>query len=77
MRLVPRYDGPIGFGFEHFDHLGRYRTEEVGQPIDATGNVDGRDFDGVAKHGEIVDDARFRACFVETWRRTVQASLRR
>ena len=25
----------IGFGFEHYDHLGRWRDEEVGQPIDA------------------------------------------
>jgi hypothetical protein len=28
---------PIGFAFENFDGIGRYRTEEVGKPIDATG----------------------------------------
>src|SRR5690606_10194692 len=30
---------PIGFGFEHFDEGGRYREQEVGLPIDPTGNV--------------------------------------
>ncbi len=29
----------VGFGLEAFDHLGRFRTEENGLPIDATGNV--------------------------------------
>jgi len=66
---------PIGFGFEHYDHLGRYRTEEVGQPVDASGDVDGRSFDGVADLSELLlDDARFRACFVETWRRWGQGT---
>jgi hypothetical protein len=31
-----RWD-PIGFGFEHFDEVGRYRDTEVGLPIDSTG----------------------------------------
>lgn len=30
---------PIGFGFEHYDELGRYRSSEEGHPIDATGMV--------------------------------------
>ena len=61
---------PIGFGFEHYDHLGRWRGEEVGQPIDATGSVDGLGFDGVQELTELLgEDPRFRACFVETWRR--------
>ena len=30
---------PIGFGFEHFDEVGRYREQESGLPIDATGYV--------------------------------------
>jgi hypothetical protein len=30
---------PIGFGFEHFDELGRYRANEGGLPIDTTGYV--------------------------------------
>jgi hypothetical protein len=32
---------PIGFGFEHFDETGRYRADEGGLPIDATGTVNG------------------------------------
>ena len=30
---------PIGFGFEHFDEIGRYRADESGLPIDTTGYV--------------------------------------
>lgn len=28
---------PLGFGFENFDAIGRWRDEEVGKPIDASG----------------------------------------
>lgn len=31
---------PLGMPFEMFDHFGRFRTEECGQPVDATGRVD-------------------------------------
>jgi len=34
---------PIGFGFEHFDELGRYRQTEGGLAIDTTGYVKGPD----------------------------------
>jgi len=30
---------PIGFGFEEFDGIGRYRTEEAGAPIDRSGEI--------------------------------------
>lgn len=30
---------PIGLGFENYDHLGRYRKEENGLPVDASGSV--------------------------------------
>jgi hypothetical protein len=30
---------PIGFGFEEYDHLGRYRETENGSPIDVSGEV--------------------------------------
>ncbi|MCA9608245.1 MAG: DUF1592 domain-containing protein [Myxococcales bacterium] len=30
---------PIGFGFEHYDALGRWRDADDGRPIDATGEV--------------------------------------
>jgi hypothetical protein len=34
---------PLGFAFEHFDAVGRYRATEVGRPIDASGTVAGLD----------------------------------
>jgi len=38
---------PIGFGFEHYDALGRYRAEEQGLALDARGEVlDGEDASG-------------------------------
>ncbi|WP_258183059.1 DUF1592 domain-containing protein [Enhygromyxa salina] len=37
---------PIGFGFEHFDGLGRYRATEWGLPVDAAGELKGTDVDG-------------------------------
>jgi len=30
---------PVGFTFESFDPIGRFRTEEAGQPIDTTGGI--------------------------------------
>jgi hypothetical protein len=30
---------PVGFGFEHFDEAGRYRADENGLPIDASGQT--------------------------------------
>ena len=43
---------PLGFTLEHFDAVGRYRNEEKGRPIDATGSYETRagemvKFDGV------------------------------
>ncbi len=32
---------PLGFGFENFDGVGRWRTEERGEPIDASGTLPG------------------------------------
>jgi hypothetical protein len=38
---------PVGFGFENYDAIGRFRTEDGGKPVDASGNVVGtRDMDG-------------------------------
>jgi hypothetical protein len=37
---------PIGFGFEHFDGVGRYRETENGLPIDASGELTVTDVDG-------------------------------
>jgi hypothetical protein len=40
---------PVGFAFEHFDPIGRYRTEDNGKPIDASGQlVRGQTFQNLA-----------------------------
>jgi len=39
-----RYMDPIGLGFENFDGVGAFRTSEVGQTIDVSGDVDGTAF---------------------------------
>src|SRR5262249_47129477 len=40
---------PIGFALENFDAVGRWRTTEEGQPVDASGGLpDGSKFTGVS-----------------------------
>jgi hypothetical protein len=40
---------PVGFAFEHYDALGRWRSAEEGVPVDAAAGLpDGRRFQGVA-----------------------------
>ncbi|WP_266217768.1 DUF1592 domain-containing protein [Paraliomyxa miuraensis] len=45
---------PIGFGLENYDGIGRFRTEDNGQPIDSSAVLDGEAFDGAASLGTIV-----------------------
>jgi hypothetical protein len=38
---------PVGLALENFDAIGRWRTQEYGEPIDATGKlVDGTEING-------------------------------
>jgi hypothetical protein len=39
---------PIGFGMENFDAIGQYQTMEKGQPIDASGALNGIAFHDLA-----------------------------
>jgi hypothetical protein len=48
---------PVGLGMENFDGVGRYRTMDKGKPIDATGNLDGVPFDGLAQLGGALRNA--------------------
>jgi mono/diheme cytochrome c family protein len=44
---------PVGFGLENYDAVGRWRTEENGIPVDASGNLpDGTKFDGASEFGQ-------------------------
>ena len=40
------YLDPVGFGFEHFDQLGRYRAADNGLPVDASGVIHDLEFRG-------------------------------
>ena len=63
---------PIGFGFEHFDGIGRWRSDENGLAIDATGHIEGSDvegdFDGVADLGaRLAGSEQVRECVIRQW----------
>ncbi len=58
---------PLGFGLDHFDAIGRHRTEDGGYPIDATGTYgDDAAFDGAIEMTQLLakDPAVYR-CLVE------------
>lgn len=55
---------PLGFGFEGYDALGRWRTEAEGEPIDSVGQLpDGRTFDGMIElSGLLSSGPEFPTC---------------
>ncbi len=67
---------PVGFAFEHFDGVGRYRDQENGNPIDATGSLIEPPGDNGAPAADVpldgadsliaylADNEHVRACFV-------------
>ncbi len=71
---------PPGFAFEHFDSDGRWRDEENGLPVDATGELIGTDvdgfFDGVADLGARVAESEMaHRCFSRRWLRFLRETL--
>jgi hypothetical protein len=62
----------IGFGFENYDAVGRYRTQEDGKDIDATGaiaksDVDG-DFDGAVEMSKkLAGSHQVETCYATQW----------
>jgi len=66
---------PIGFGFENYDAIGRWRTDENGLPVDASGSLDGLDdteqsgpYDGVVEMSErLLASTDFRECMAHQW----------
>jgi Protein of unknown function (DUF1592)/Protein of unknown function (DUF1588)/Protein of unknown function (DUF1587)/Protein of unknown function (DUF1595)/Protein of unknown function (DUF1585) len=66
---------PLGFGFEHFDALGRYRETQSGLAIDATGEIGLIDepgiegpFDGVVELADrLAQSSRVRECVSKQW----------
>jgi hypothetical protein len=64
---------PIGLGFEHYDAIGRWRDNENGLPIDATGqildseDVDGK-FDGARDLAQrLAKSQQVQSCMVTQW----------
>ena len=67
---------PAGFAFEHFDSLGRFRTQDHGQTVDATGTltIDGEatSFDGAVELAQLLADSEeARRCYETQWFRYV------
>ena len=64
---------PIGFGFEHYDAVGRWREADGVHTIDASGailftpNSDGQ-FDGLAELGQhLASSQDVEDCFIQQW----------
>jgi hypothetical protein len=58
---------PIGYAFENYDLVGRYRTTENGVPVDTSGVINGRDvsFKGLAELTDYLSkDDGVRQCMV-------------
>jgi hypothetical protein len=63
-----------GFAFEHYDGVGRYRTLDAGQPIDASGTLSATDAAGAFQDATqllplIANSKDGQACFVSHWQK--------
>jgi hypothetical protein len=64
---------PVGFGFEHYDGFGRYRDQDNGFQVDATGTIAGMTggdvtFDGVGQLASYLAGSNdVRQCLVRYW----------
>jgi hypothetical protein len=71
-RVCHKLMDPIGFAFENYDAIGRYRTEAEGFPVDATGQLTGTDvngdFDGVsALAARLATSKTVQSCVARQW----------
>lgn len=62
----------IGFGFENYDAVGRYRTEEDGLAIDASGSIASSDVDGtfdgaVEMSKKLASSHQVERCYTTQW----------
>jgi hypothetical protein len=65
---------PVGFAFENYDAIGRYRTEELttGLPIDSSGRIQGSDVDrdvadALELGSALSSSAHVRDCLADRW----------
>ncbi len=70
-----RMINPPGFAFEHYDAIGKWRAEDNGQPVDASGTLaltGGEEIsftDGIDFARQLANSDRVRDCYVEHWTR--------
>ncbi|MDP6580624.1 MAG: DUF1592 domain-containing protein [Vicinamibacterales bacterium] len=70
-----RMINPPGFAFEHYDAIGKWRAEDNGQPVDASGTLaltGGEEItftDGIDFVRQLANSDRVRDCYVEHWTR--------
>lgn len=65
---------PLGFAFEHFDAIGRWRDLDKDQPIDASGEVVSTDVDGAFSGAtelvaKLAKSKEVEACVSRQWLR--------
>lgn len=48
---------PLGYPFESYGHLGAWRTEDNGLPVDASGALDGTELDGAVELAALLREA--------------------
>jgi hypothetical protein len=53
---------PIGLAFENFDAIGIWRTDELGEPIDPSGTIDGHNF---RNHRELIEHLATEVTFAQ------------
>jgi hypothetical protein len=66
---------PLGFGFEHYDAIGRFRTDENGLPVDASGSLGGiadasqvGDYEGAVELADkLLASTDFQECVAHQW----------
>ncbi|MDP3498901.1 MAG: DUF1592 domain-containing protein [Myxococcales bacterium] len=63
---------PLGFGFENYDGVGRWRDLESGKPIDSSGMLFGTDAHGpyqgpVELAQKLASSTQARGCYVKQW----------
>jgi hypothetical protein len=63
---------PIGFTFEHFDATGRWRDDDGGKPVDASGSLTESDIDGDVDGlgqltAKLLQSGQVRTCVATQW----------
>jgi hypothetical protein len=63
---------PIGFGFENYDGIGRWRTTDLGQTVNSTGTLQGSDVDGTFNGAvdlahKLAGSSEVRDCMATEW----------